>query len=191
MNCKCQLSMNTKCYMQQYECILKEMIEKMTSVTFTESISGSFITQMIPHHCGAIEMSKNLLKYTTNIPLQDIALNIVSSQEKSIKNMTDVYPKCRRWRNDQRQLISYKRENERIVSEMFHEMKSACTDNNIDANFIREMIPHHRGAVQMSENALRFCLCPELIPLLESIIKSQKEGIWQMQQLLEQIECSK
>ncbi len=191
MNGKCQLSLNTKCYIQQYECILKEMIGKMSSVPLTDSISGSFITQMIPHHCAAIEMAKNLLQYTTNIPLQEIALNIVSSQEKSIKNMKDVLPKCRRFRNDQRQLNYYKRENERIISEMICEMKSACTGNDIDANFMREMIPHHRGAVRMSENALRFCLCPELVPLLKSIIQSQKKGICQMEQLLEQIECSK
>lgn len=190
MKSMCQLSNNTKCYVQKYECILIEMIEKMSAVTLTESISGSFITQMIPHHCAAIKMSKNLLQYTTNIPLQEIALNIVSSQEKSIQNMTDVFPKCRCCRNDQRELANYKKENERIISEMFCEMKSARTDNNIDANFMREMIPHHMGAVRMSENALRFCLCPELVPLLETIIRSQKKGIRQMQQLLEQIECS-
>ena len=28
----------------------------------------------------------------------------------------------------------------------------------------------------MSENALRFCLCPELVPLLNEIIVSQKKG---------------
>ena len=46
------------------------------------------------------------------------------------------------------------------------------------------MIPHHRGAVRMSENALRFPLCPELVPLLDAIIVSQKEGIRKMQCLM-------
>lgn len=185
----CRLSNNTRDYVKKYECILNEMIENMTSVELTDSISGSFIRQMIPHHCAAIEMSKNLLCYTTNIPLQNIALNIISSQEKSIRNMTKALPRCESCINCSRDINCYAHENQCILSEMFCEMKSACTDNNIDCNFMREMIPHHRGAVRMSENALRFCLCPELVPLLDEIIVSQKEGIRRMQCLLERLGC--
>lgn len=54
---------------------------------------------------------------------------------------------------------------------------------------MREMIPHHRGAVRMSENALRFCLCPELVPLLNEIIVSQKKGIKEMECLLKKLDC--
>lgn len=38
----------------------------MTGVCLTDSISGNFIMQMIPHHTAAIEMSANILKYTTD-----------------------------------------------------------------------------------------------------------------------------
>lgn len=185
----CRLSNNTRDYAERYQCILDYMIDHMTSVKMTNSISASFITQMIPHHRTAIEMSKNLLCYTTNILLQDIALNIISSQEKSIKNMTRVLPGCKSCINNPREIHCYANENHRIISEMFREMKSACTDNSIDCNFMREMIPHHRGAVRMSENALGFCLCPELVPLLSEIIVSQKEGIREMQCLLKKLDC--
>lgn len=85
------------------------------------------------------------------------------------------------------ELECYKTQNSHIISNMFHEMRTACTDNNIDADFMREMIPHHKGAVCMSENALQFSLCPDLVPQLQAIIASQKEGIRQMQLLLQQI----
>ena len=49
---------------------------------------------------------------------------------------------------------------------------------------MREMIPHHRGAIQMSENALSFPICPELIPILEAIIRSQTQGVQDMERLL-------
>jgi len=64
------------------------------------------------------------------------------------------------------------------------EMGSAYATNNINANFMREMIPHHRGAIRMSENALRYNICPELKPILDAIITSQQKGIEQMNQLL-------
>ena len=41
----------------------------------------------------------------------------------------------------------------------------------------------------MSENALRFSLCPELVPLLDAIIVSQKEGIRKMQCLMKKAGC--
>lgn len=181
---RCQLSNNTKAYVEEYEKILKEMIDKMSSVVLTESISGSFITQMIPHHRAAIAMSENLLRYTTNIPLQNIAENIISSQKESIENMTMAFPECQCCINSPQELSCYKKKDECIMSNMFHEMNTACTNNSIDGNFIREMIPHHMGAVCMSENALQYPLCPELIPLLEQIVISQKKGICQMRQLL-------
>ena len=69
---------------------------------------------------------------------------------------------------------------------MFAEMKRAPRTERIPCDFIREMIPHHEGAIRMSENALRFSLCPELIPILDAIIISQKEGVRQMRKLLEE-----
>lgn len=183
-----QFSNNTKIYLEQYQYILKNMINQMSSVELTDSISGSFITQMIPHHRAAIAMSENLLRYTTNIPLQNIAQNIISSQQKSIQSMMESYHKCHVYTNSPSELARYQEENHSIISSMFYEMNTAHSDNNIDANFIREMIPHHKGAVYMSENALRFPICDELIPQLNSIISTQEEGIRQMYSLLQQIE---
>ncbi len=189
MNSQCKLSNNTRDYVERFQYILDEMIDRMTSVELTESISESFIRQMIPHHRAAIEMSENLLQYTTNIPLQNIALNIIASQTKSIENMMAVYPQCRAFCDSARDIARYQRDNEHIIRNMFYEMGVARISNSIDANFMREMIPHHQGAIRMSENALRYPLCPGLIPLLDAIIVSQKKGARQMQRLLWQIEC--
>lgn len=183
----CQFSNNTKNYLEQYQCTLKEMIDQMSAARLTDSIGGSFIVQMIPHHRAAIAMSENLLRFTTNIPLQDIAENIIISQQKSIQNMKRAYPKCRVCMNSPKEIDCYEKKNRCITSHMFYEMTTVRPDNNIDVSFMREMIPHHKGAVCMSENALQFPICTELKPLLNSIIGSQKEGIMQMQSLLQQI----
>lgn len=187
MSNTCQLSNNTINYVKCYQCILNTMIEKMTSVCFTDSISENFITQMIPHHRAAIAMSENLLRTTICIPLQNIAQNIICSQKESICNMKAICPGCRCLRNTPQALNCYQRSNECILRNMFREMQSACTDNCIDANFMREMIPHHRGAILMAQNAQKFCICPELKPILESIIDSQEKGVKEMQQLLREI----
>lgn len=111
-----QLSINMGKYLDLYQLILDEMITEMSAAPMTDSISGSFIGQMIPHHRAAIEMSENLLQYTTNIPLQDIALNIISEQKKSVRDMEGAYSKCKTYENAPRDLTAYRKENKRIDS---------------------------------------------------------------------------
>lgn len=72
---------------------------------------------------------------------------------------------------------------------MFSNMHRACATNQINCNFMWEMIPHHEGAVLMSEITLQFNICPELKPILDLIISSQKKGISEMQNLLHCLEC--
>jgi uncharacterized protein (DUF305 family) len=189
MNSQQKLSNVTKDYLTSFYCILDEMIEGMTGAELTNSISHNFIAQMIPHHRAAIEMSRNILKYTTNIQLQDIALKIISEQTKSIENMRKIEFCCAQHENSKQELCLYQRRVNQIMQIMFSEMRNSCFTNRVNCNFMWEMIPHHMGAVRMSENALQFDICPELKPILNAIITSQKRGIMQMTQLLKCIGC--
>lgn len=187
MNNSSQLSNVTKDYLSTYYSILDEMIRGMTEAPLTDSISHNFIVQMIPHHRAAIEMSQNLLKYTTNIPLQNIAAGIITEQTKSIAEMQKIQHFCARLCNCERDLQLFQRKTDQIMRTMFDRMENARTTNNINANFMREMIPHHMGAVEMSRNTLQYEICQDLVPILDSIITSQERGIRQMQQLLRNI----
>lgn len=178
------LSNVTKCYLSRFYEILDEMIQGMTDAPLTDSISHNFIVQMIPHHRAAIEMSQNLLQYTTFVPLQNIASRIISQQTKSIADMEAVLEQCSTRENTQQECCLYRRRMDQITRTMFGDMENACATNGINANFMREMIPHHLGAIRMSENALRFPICPELIPILLAIIRSQRVGVREMRQLL-------
>lgn len=184
MNCRCQLSNVTRNYLDTFQSILDEMICKMTSAQLSDSISASFIRQMIPHHRAAIEMSHNILQYTTCIPVQEIAGRIIEEQTKSIENMQAIINTCQQRQNCPRDVCAYENRTDQIMQVMFSDMGNACTDNNINGNFMREMIPHHEGAIEMSENALMYNICPQLRPILQAIITSQENGVRQMQRLL-------
>ena len=56
------LSEETCQYLADYRNIVQNMIMEMTSAELDCSISHNFISQMIPHHKAAIEMSENILK---------------------------------------------------------------------------------------------------------------------------------
>ncbi len=178
------LSGGTKRYLCRFYEILDEMIRGMNGAELNDSISHNFIVQMIPHHRAAIQMSENLLMYSELAPLRRIAENIVKEQTKGIEDMKRALVCCERVLNTRQDLCRYGKQLDRIKEVMFSQMRSACSDNDINADFMREMIPHHQGAVRMSENALKYPICPELVPILRTIITSQEKGIREMESLL-------
>lgn len=184
-----QLSGETQKYLRRFYEILNEMIEGMTCAALTDSISHNFIVQMIPHHRAAIEMSESLLRYSDFAPLRRIAENIIREQTQSIENMQKALPQCENRLNSQLDLSRYGKRFDEITRVMFSQMHNACSDNNINADFMREMIPHHQGAIRMSKNALQFSICPQLKPILKAIITSQERGVREMKGLLRQIGC--
>lgn len=189
MNRQCRFDNAAKEYLYTFYGILDEMIWCMTGVELSGSISYNFIMQMIPHHQAAIEMSKNILKYTENKTLCKIAEQIIEEQTKSIKNMQKIRECCLRQKNEKDDVCRYQENTEKIMREMFSAMKNACVSNRVSCDFMWEMIPHHEGAVRMAENALCFPLCKELVPILQAIITSQKRGTRQMQNLQRCMGC--
>lgn len=184
MRCSPEFSDVTKSYLCRFYEILDHMICGMTGAELTDSISHNFIVQMIPHHRAAIEMSENLLQYTTFVPLQRIAQNIIAEQTESIRQMEQALPDCARLTNSDQELCLYGRRFHQITQTMFGQMNDACADNDLNGNFMREMIPHHQGAIRMSKNALQYPICPELKPILSAIMISQEKGVREMEHLL-------
>ena len=76
-----------------------------------------------------------------------------------------------------------------IYREMYAKMGSAPENNARAAVFLQQMIPHHQGAVRMAENALKYDVCTELVPLLRTIAVRQRQDIAQMRSLLRASRC--
>lgn len=190
MNTECCLNRDAMNYLCEFRRILEEMINGMNAACLDGSISHNFIVQMIPHHMAAIQMSENILKYTNVPELRKIAEGIISEQTKSIENMKSILCSCTCAKNSHSELCSFQNRMNIIKETMFQKMKSARGNNNISCNFLREMIPHHKGAVEMSRNTLRFDICPQLKPILDAIISSQCRGIEEMKKLESSLSCS-
>ena len=156
----------------------------MDGAQLTDSISYNFIVQMIPHHRAAIEMSYNILQYTTCIPLQEIALGIIEEQTMSIQNMLSILDRCAGLGNAQQDVCCYHKSYQQITQIMFTHMQDACSTNNINADFIREMIPHHKGAISMSpeRTALRHLSGTGTHPSGDYQVAA--EGVCEMERLL-------
>ena len=173
-------------YINRYHEIMDRMIRRMSDAVETDSISHDFIMQMIPHHDAAIEMSRSVLRYTQSESLRNIANDIIATQTQSIESMLCILECCRKCVNTEKALLMYRRRCGQITHSMVTEMKNARATGDIGADFLREMILHHRGAIRMSGNALRFRICEELPPSLRVLISTQTKRIQTMEKLLAQ-----
>ena len=80
----------------------------------------------------------------------------------------------------QRYLATYRR----ILDEMRCGMTDTSLTDSISRNFIVQMIPHHRAAIEMSENIPQYPTCVLLQEIAEGIIAKQTQNIADMEAIL-------
>lgn len=81
----------------------------------------------------------------------------------------------------------YLEEYNKVKDKMFKEMQGVEITNNVDANFLQEMIYHHEGAIGMAKDILKYTKDSELIKLAENIVTTQSKGVEEMKALLKKL----
>ena len=71
------------------------------------------------------------------------------------------------------------------INNRMHEQMDITFTGNPDIDFVRGMIPHHQGAVDMAKVVMAFGKDPEIRKLAETIVKAQEEEIAQLKAWLE------
>lgn len=77
-------------YTEQFLEITKNMIYRMQNSERTSNINLNFVSEMIPHHEGAIQMCNNLLQYQIDPRLVKVAQNIIKEQSEGVKELIQI-----------------------------------------------------------------------------------------------------
>lgn len=153
----------------------------------TEPVSDDpdlvFIDAMIVHHQSAIEMARIASDSADREEVRDLAGDIIREQDREIEQMME-------WRD---QWFAGAPESD--LSDMMHmsgmhmsegDMDSMRHAEDVDMEFMEQMIPHHESAVEMARNILETTEREELRDLAEAVIEAQTREIEQMREWMDE-----
>ena len=170
-------------YLQRFNEILSNMSCKMLSKCPECSITLHFIECMISHHQSAIYMCDNLLKYTNCEELQNISNNMIEMQYNEIKKMQNIACTTSCLKNTTYDIKKYYYKYKVDVCDMIYKMRMAPRCNSVNLNFLNEMITHHKGAIELCENLLKFPIDCRLKELVKNMISEQEMDIRELKEI--------
>ena len=166
----------TKAFETAMSGMMKDMMAPATSKADLDFVQG-----MIPHHQGAIDMAKVVLQYGKDPEIKKLAEGVVKAQEGEISAMNEWLTKTDKATLPQSPESA--KANDQAMATMMKNMTGTYT-GNADVDFVKGMIPHHQGAIDMAKVALQYAKDPTLLKLATEIIAAQEGEIGFMNEWL-------
>jgi uncharacterized protein (DUF305 family) len=170
-----------------------EMSMPMQSMAALEQLSGqdfdiAYMSQMIEHHKGAIEMAEAALAVSENEKIRTAAQVIVDTQTAEITQLTDWLMTWYNVAPDQAQMDMMRSDMQPMMEQAMMGMTPmAGMAMPVDRSFLEGMIPHHQDAVSMSQLCLEKTENAELKAFCQGVIDVQTQEIAQYQAWLEEL----
>jgi uncharacterized protein (DUF305 family) len=131
---------------------------------------ADFIMGMIPHHQEAVETSEYMLSRTDDPEFRAFLQNIIDTQQQEIEMM-------KQWHEE---LFNSAYRDDGRYKPMMPDLKQISDDQDARTAYLRGMIMHHRGAIQMAEQIHDITTNDEIHVFADTIIEVQAEEIRQM-----------
>ena len=151
---------------------------KMNDVPVTSVPELDFMAQMIPHHQGAIEMTKYEIKFGKNKEMIQLAKSILAEQTSDIQDMKLLISMLPN--NAQKAGKFFDNAMVQSMNVMMKNMPSNDKLINVDKAFAMVMIPHHQAAIDMAIALIRYSVNEQVSTFAKQLISAEQIEIEQM-----------
>jgi uncharacterized protein (DUF305 family) len=142
----------------------------------------AWMSQMIEHHRGAVQMSQMCLKSCVDKDVKAAAQKIINAQDKEIKLMNTWLQTWYNTKADPKQMALMKADMKPMMDTSTAGMTPmAGMTIQADRSFLEGMIPHHEHAVAMGKDAAKRALRTELKKFGQNVVNDQGKEIKQFQ----------
>ena len=149
--------------------------DKNLSSLSGKAFDRAFLSMMVAHHQGAIDMSKAVVDKVKDAQVKTWTKAVISAQQKELKDMT-------RWLGTLGGVD--KTWQTGMVKEMDGMMAALKSNQDSDAGFVSGMLPHHASAIEMATLALQKSSDPRVTKLAREIIRTQADEMYLYRQWL-------
>ncbi len=148
----------------------------------TGQVDKQFIAMMVPHHEQAIQMADLALTRAKRPEIKQLAQTIKKDQNREIQQMRTWYQS---WYGTAVPAMAMNGSDKGMMGSsmkgMSMDLETLKNAPDFDKEFLRQMISHHKMAIQMGEMDANKATKPEIRQLAQSIVKTQTAEIGQMQ----------
>ena len=147
-----------------------------------EDYDRMFLSNMIAHHQGAVDMASLALTNAQHQEVKDLAKAIVVAQTSEITDMTDWqrawgYPASTGEKMEDHSSMGMMNTNAGMMNEL-----NGKTGEAFDKAFLNQMIMHHQSAINMAAAGKTNAQHQEVKDLTVAIVTAQTKEIKQMKQ---------
>ena len=141
---------------------------------------------MIPHHKGAVLSSEEYLKSGKNETVKKLAMDIITAQQKEILEFQQESEKLKTEliKYSKKEASKINKESKKAMDQMMKEMNSFIISGNIDKDYLMGMLPHHQGAINISQIILKITTDETIKKIANRIITDQQKEIADIRKIL-------
>ncbi len=152
----------------------------------TDSPDVDFLVNMIPHHKGAVLSSEEYLKSGKNETVKKLAMDIITAQQKEILEFQQESEKLKTEliKYSKKEASKINKESKKAMDQMMKEMNSIIISGNIDKDYLMGMLPHHQGAINISQIILKITTDETIKKIANRIITDQQKEIADIRKIL-------
>ncbi|MCX7741109.1 MAG: DUF305 domain-containing protein [Meiothermus sp.] len=145
----------------------------------------AYMSMMIEHHRGAVEMARAILQVSKDARIRKAAQEIATAQNKEIAQLTAWLKAWYGVAPSARYMRMMRDDMKPMMDSAMVGMRAPGHPMSVDRAFLEGMIPHHQDAVDMSKACLRRAARAELKRFCQGVIEVQSREIGQYRQWLQ------